>query len=82
MNEACSTYRGPFRPADVVCDVPYEHELQPWRNLRSEQRLLGKPSKLPSARFAGPATSRGNSLATCPQAGNSLSTYRLAASLG
>ncbi|HUZ91630.1 MAG TPA: hypothetical protein VMU78_07005 [Methylocella sp.] len=28
MNEACSTYRGTFRPADVVCDVPYDHELQ------------------------------------------------------
>jgi hypothetical protein len=28
MNEACSTYRGTFRPADVVCDVPYQHELQ------------------------------------------------------
>jgi hypothetical protein len=28
MNEACSTYRGTFRPADVVCDVPYGHELQ------------------------------------------------------
>jgi hypothetical protein len=28
MNEACSSYRGAFRPADVVCDVPYEHELQ------------------------------------------------------
>jgi hypothetical protein len=28
MNEACSTYRGTFRPADVVCDIPYEHELQ------------------------------------------------------
>jgi hypothetical protein len=28
MNEACRTYRGAFRPADVVCDVPYEHELQ------------------------------------------------------
>jgi len=28
VNEACSTYRGTFRPADLVCDVPYEHELQ------------------------------------------------------
>ena len=28
MNEARSTYSGTFRPADLVCDVPYEHELQ------------------------------------------------------
>ena len=28
MNEACSTYRVTFRPADVVCDASYEHELQ------------------------------------------------------
>jgi hypothetical protein len=27
MNEACSTYRGTFRPADMVCDVPYGREL-------------------------------------------------------
>lgn len=28
MNEACSTYRGTFRPADFVCDIPYDRELQ------------------------------------------------------
>jgi hypothetical protein len=28
MNEACSSYRGTFRPADVVCDVPFHHELR------------------------------------------------------
>ena len=27
MNEACSTYRGTFRPADIVCDLPYGREL-------------------------------------------------------
>jgi hypothetical protein len=28
MNEACSTYRGIFRPADLVCDVPNGRELE------------------------------------------------------
>ena len=28
MNEACITYRGTFRPADFVCDIPYDRELQ------------------------------------------------------
>jgi hypothetical protein len=27
MNEACSTYRGTFRPADMVCDVSHGREL-------------------------------------------------------
>jgi hypothetical protein len=28
MNEACSTYRGTFRPADMVCDMPKGRELE------------------------------------------------------
>jgi hypothetical protein len=28
VNEACSSYRGIFRPADLVCDIPYDHELR------------------------------------------------------
>jgi hypothetical protein len=28
MNESCSTYRGTFRPADLVCDLPNGRELE------------------------------------------------------
>jgi len=28
VNEACSTYRGAFRPADFACDLPFNYELR------------------------------------------------------
>jgi hypothetical protein len=38
INDACSTYRGTFRPADMVCDIPYGRELEITMLERSPQR--------------------------------------------
>lgn len=44
VSSACSSYRGTFRPADVVCDVPHGRELAfivvqhgPSRGMSAEQ---------------------------------------------
>ncbi|QBR72288.1 hypothetical protein CU048_14505 [Beijerinckiaceae bacterium] len=51
INDACSSYRGVFRPADLVCDMPFGRQLE---------ISVARPSP-----FRAPAEPAGNNRSIC-----------------